>query len=156
MKRSNMLRIACSLSRLPSLPGCCRWSTMPAIDLARLKTQAARLAEKFDQPEAFIAHLNELLDTYTNRTVRVTQLIQRYSIPTFNTPRPVLRQIENELAALARVQPVEAVALTKALWDAGTLESRLIAAHLLGSIPSTHAIPALSRLPDWLSRSTDR
>src|SRR5512140_3344696 len=109
---------------------------MPAIDLARLKTQAARLAEKFSQPDAFIADLNKMLDIYTNRTWRTTQVIQRYSIPTYNTPRPVLRQIELEMAALAERHPIEAVTLTKALWEAGSLESRVLAASLLGSIPS--------------------
>ena len=129
---------------------------MPAIDLARLKTQAARLAEQFGQPEAFLAGLYEMLDHYTNRTRRATQVVQRYSIPAYNTPQPVLRQIESELAALAEARPIEAVALVKALWDSGSLESRLLAANLLGCIPSAHAIPALSRLPDWLSRTTDR
>ena len=129
---------------------------MPAIDLARLKTQAARLAEKFGQPEAFILALNELLDFYTNRTVRLTQIIQRYSLPTYHTPRPVLRQIQGELAPLAETRPAEAVALTKMLWEAGSLESRLLAASLLGSIPSTSAIPVLTRLPDWLALSTDK
>ena len=129
---------------------------MPAIDLARLKTQAARLTEKFGQPEGFILDLNELLDFYTNRTIRLTQIIQRYSLPTYHTPRPVLRQIQGELAPLAETRPVEAVALTKALWEAGSLESRLLAASLLGSIPSAPAIPVLTRLPDWLALSTDR
>ncbi len=129
---------------------------MPAIDLARLKTHAARLAEQFGRPEAFILNLNEMLDYYTNRTARVTQLVQRYSVPTYSTPKPVLRQIESELAPLAQARPIEAVALTKALWEAGSLESRLLAANLLGNIPSENAIPALSRLPDWLSRCTDR
>jgi len=129
---------------------------MPAIDLARLKTQAARLTDKFGQPQAFIVDLNELLDFYTNRTIRITQIIQRYSLPTYHTPAPVLRQIQGELAPLAETRPAEAVALTKALWEAGSLESRLLAANLLGCIPSTPAIPALSRLPDWLARSTDR
>ncbi len=129
---------------------------MPAIDLTRLKTQAARLTEKFGQPEAFILDLNQMLDYYTNRTARVTQLVQRYSVSTFGTPRPVLRQIESELAPLAQAHPAEAVTLTKALWEAGSLESRLLAANLLGHIPSENAIPALSRLPDWLSRCTDR
>ncbi len=129
---------------------------MPAIDLARLKTQAARLADKFAQPEAFISSLNEMLDYYTNRTYRITQTVQRYAVPTYHTPRPVMRQILNELIPLAESHPAEAVALTKNLWDAGSLESRLLAAGLLGSIPSTPAIPALTRLPDWLARSTDR
>jgi hypothetical protein len=129
---------------------------MPAIDFARLKTQAARLSEKFGEPAAFVRDLNELLDYYSNRTIRATQIVQRLSVPTYRTPRPVQRQIENELVALAETHPMEAVTLTKALWEAGSLESRLIAAHLLGSIPSAEAIPALIRLPVWLGQSTDK
>jgi hypothetical protein len=129
---------------------------MPAINLARLKIQAARLAEKFSQPDAFVRELDDLLDYYTNRTIRSTQIIQRLSIPTYRTPRPVLRQIESERAALAEDHPIEAVALTKALWEAGTLEARLLAANLLGNTPSAPAIPALTRLPEWLNQSTDK
>jgi len=129
---------------------------MSAIDLARLKIQAARLSEKFGEPATFVRGLNDLLDLYSNRTIRATQIVKRLSVPTYRTPRPVQRQIENELTALAETRPVEAVTLTKALWEAGSLESRLIAAHLLGSIPSAEAIPVLTRLPIWLGQSTDK
>ncbi len=113
---------------------------MPAIDLARLKTQAARLSEKFGEPEAFLRDLNDLLDYYSNRTVRATQVVQRLSLPTHHTPRPVQRQIERELAPLAESRSREAVTLTKALWEAGSLESRLLAARLLGYIPSAERL----------------
>jgi hypothetical protein len=129
---------------------------MPAINLARLKTQAARLSEKFGQPEAFIHDLNELLDFYTNRTIRLTQIVQRLSLPTYHTPAPVLRQIQAELVSLADSRPIQAIALTDALWNAGSLEARLLAASLLGSLPLAQAIPTLSRLPDWLAQSTDK
>jgi len=128
---------------------------MPAIDLARLKTQAALLAEKFAQPEDFIHDLNELLDYYTNRTIRSAQIVRRLSLRTFHTPRPVVRQIERELLPLAGAQPIEAVALTNALWKAHSLESRLLAASLLGMIPPAQAMPALTRLPEWLHQSSD-
>lgn len=129
---------------------------MPAIDLARLKIQAARLAEKFGQPPAFLLALNELLGYYNNRTIRAAQIAQRLSLPTFRTPRPVLRQIESELTVLAEKQPDEAITLSDTLWEADSLESRLLAAFLLGSIPSGHAIFALARLPAWLNQSTDK
>jgi len=129
---------------------------MPAINLAQLKTQAARLSEKFSDPEAFVHELNELLDFYTNRTIRTTQIVQRLSLPTYRTPAPVLRQIQAELLPLAGSYSVEAVALTKALWKAGSLESRLLAAYLLGNIPPVQAFPTLARLPDWLAQSTDK
>ncbi|HEY5268958.1 MAG TPA: DNA alkylation repair protein [Anaerolineales bacterium] len=129
---------------------------MPAINLARLKTQAARLSEKFSDPEAFVCDLNELLDYYTNRTIRATQIARRLSLPTYSTPAPVLRQIQAELVPLAGSHPIEALALADALWKAGSLETRLLAAYLLGSIPLAQAIPALTRLPDWLAQSTDK
>ncbi len=129
---------------------------MPAIDLARLKIQAARLAEKFAEPESFLRDLNEMLDIYTNRTIRQAQVVQRLSAPTYHTPRPVLRQIENELAPLAESQPQQALNLIKALWEAHSLESRLLAAFLLGNIPSNQAIPTLRLLPAWINQSVDK
>ncbi|MEZ0396334.1 MAG: hypothetical protein ABWK53_07915 [Anaerolineales bacterium] len=129
---------------------------MPAIDLARLKLQAARLAENFSNPPAFLSALAELLDFYTNRTLHAKQAAQRLSLPAYRTPPPVLRQIEAELTPLAETQPLQALNLTYALWEAGYLETRLLAAHLLGSIPPASAMPAFARLPDWLRLSTDR
>lgn len=129
---------------------------MPAIDCSRLKIQAARLAGKFAEPEAFLHDLNELLDFYTNRTIHATQVAQRLSAPTYHTPRPVLRQIERELAPLAENQPNEAANLTKVLWGADSLEARLLAAFLLGNIPSDQAMPTLSLLPAWLNQSIDK
>jgi len=129
---------------------------MPAIQLARLKIQAARLSEKFHQPDAFVRELNELFDFYTNRTIRSRQIAQRLSLPTFRTPLPVMRQVQAELGPLAEPFPAEAIALTRALWDAGSLESRLLAAYLLGIIPPAQSFPTLAHLPDWLAASTDR
>ncbi len=129
---------------------------MPAIDLARLKLQAARLADHFSDPPAFLRALEEILDFYTNRTLHPKQAAQRLSLPAYRTPRPVLRQIQAEIAPLAEARPADALALTYALWDAGSLESRLLAAHLLGSIPPASAMPAFARLPDWLRLSADR
>jgi hypothetical protein len=129
---------------------------MPAIDLSRLKIQAARLAEKFPEPETFLRELNETLDFYTNRTIRATQVVQRLSAPTYHTPPPVLRQIESELVTLAENRPLEAVNLIKVLWEANSLESRLLAAFLLGNVPSAKAIPTLKLLPVWINQSVDK
>ncbi len=129
---------------------------MPAINLARLKTQAARLSEKFTDPEAFLRALNELLDFYTNRTMRATQIAQQFSLPTYRTPAPVLRQIQREIEPLAETHPLDAIALTDALWNAGSLEARLLAAYLLGNIPLPQATPTLAQLASWLAQSTDK
>jgi len=128
---------------------------MPAIQLARLKTQTACLSEHFAQPEIFLHDLQEVLETYTNRSRRVSQVVSRLSLPTFHTPAPVMRQIERELIPLAEAQPVEGVQLVYALWGSGSLEARLLAARLLGMLPPIQAIPAFARLSDWLAKSTD-
>jgi hypothetical protein len=128
---------------------------MPAIDLARLKIQVARLSEKFREPIKFVNELNELLDFYTNRTIRTSQIAQRLSLRTYNTPAPVLRQIKVELLPLAETESAKAIALTDALWKSASLESRLLAAFLLGCISPVQAIPSFSQLPEWLSQSTD-
>ncbi len=129
---------------------------MPAINLARLKIQAAHLSEKFTDPEAFVRALDELLDFYTNRTMRATQTAQRFSIPTYRTPSPVLRQIRGELEPLAEAHPLDAVSLVNALWKSGSLEARILAAFLLGTIPIPQSTPAITRLPGWLAQSTDK
>ena len=129
---------------------------MPAIDLARLKIQAVHLSDKFEDPVAFVHDLNELLNSYTNRTIRSTQTAQRLSLPTFHTPGPVLHQIQSELDPLAASHPAQAITLVNALWKEKFLEARLLAAHLLGRISPSEALSSLSRLPEWLSQSTDK
>jgi hypothetical protein len=129
---------------------------MPAIDLSRLKAQAALLREQFGYPRGFVHALNELLDFYTNHTMRAALVARRLNLPTYHTPPPVLRLIQRELAPLADSFPVEAVALVTAMWESGSLETRLLAARLLGAIPPAQAMSALTRLPDWLIQSPDK
>src|SRR5215510_8466677 len=108
---------------------------MPAIDLARLKKQTAQLADLFDQPDAFLREHREILDHYVNRTLRSQAVAPSSVLPTYRTPTVVMRQIENELGPLAAQRPIQALELADALWDEGWLETRLLAAFLLGRIP---------------------
>ena len=127
---------------------------MPAIDIARLKTQAAVLVEKFDQPAAFLKGLHEILDLYADRTLRLSAAAPASILPAYRTPPPVLRQIEMELAPLAFAFPEQSMALTDALWKDGYLETRLLAAAILGRInPSMPLL--LERVTAWVSRVRD-
>lgn len=129
---------------------------MPAIDIARLKIEAAVLVEKFDQPAIFLKELHEILDHYADRTLRVGVVATPLSVlPTYRSPQAVLRQVEMELAPLAGAFPEQAMALTDALWKDGHLETRLLAATLLGRIhPETPLL--LERISAWVSRARDR
>lgn len=128
---------------------------MPAIDIARLKTQAAVLVEKFDQPAVFLAELHKLLDLYADRTLRSTVSAPASVLPAYRVPLAVLRQIEMELSPLASSFPEQTMSLTEALWKAGNMETRLLAAFLLGKVhPETPQL--IERIGSWVSHSRDK
>jgi len=109
---------------------------MPAIDLSRLRKQANRLADFFFLPDEFMKHLREILEFYVNHTLRTKENIAPGSnLKTYRTPPAVLTQIENELRVVAEANPEFALELADILWDEGALETRLLAAYLLGRIP---------------------
>lgn len=127
---------------------------MPAIDLARLKKQTAHLADLFDQPDDFLRQHREILDHYVNRTLRTLSVAPSSVLPTYRTPSVVLRHIENELGPVAEKRPIQALVLADALWDEGWLETRLLAAYLLGRIPPQEE-RLLARLTAWTQAVRD-
>jgi len=130
---------------------------MPSIDLARLRKQALRLAEFFFVPEEFARNLNAVLDSYVNYTIRTRRRSRPgANLPTHRTPAVVLSQIQQELASLAS-DPQNAsatLALADHLWDEGWLETRLLAAFLLGQISPDEG-PLLARITAWTSQVRD-
>ncbi len=130
-------------------------SQMPAIDLARLRKQASRLADFFFLPEDFIQHLHEMLDFYVNRTVRKPQAIAPgAALQTYRTPAVIIKQIQQELIPLARQNPDAALNLADHLWDETYLETRLLAAFLIGQIPPQEE-HLLARLTAWTQQVND-
>lgn len=127
---------------------------MPAIDLARLKKQTAHLADLFDQPVEFLREHREILDHYVNRTLRSQGVAPSSVLPTYRTPTVVLRYMENELGPIAEHRPLQALELADALWDEGWLETRLLAAYLLGRIPPQEE-RLLARLTAWTQAVRD-
>jgi hypothetical protein len=128
---------------------------MPAIDLARLRKQANRLADFFFLTDEFMKHLREMLDFYVNYTLRTKENAAPGSnLKTYRTPPVVLRQIENEIRAVAEANPQFALELADALWDEGALETRLLAAFLLGRIPPQEE-RLLARVTAWTQQIRD-
>jgi hypothetical protein len=128
---------------------------MPAIDLARLRKQANRLADFFFLPEDFIKHLREMLDFYVNYTLRKKENIAPGSnLPTYRTPLVVMRQIEKAIGPIATENPHYALELADLLWDEGYIETRLLAAFLLGRIPPQEE-RLLARLTAWTQQVRD-
>jgi len=128
---------------------------MPAIDLARLRKQANRLADFFFLPEDFLKHLREMLEFYVNYTLRKKENIAPGSnLPTYRTPKVVMRQIENSIGQIAAENPHPALELADLLWDEGYIETRLLAAFLLGRIPPQEE-RLLARLTAWTQQVLD-
>jgi hypothetical protein len=128
---------------------------VPAIILARLKKQAIQLADLFDQPDEFIRQLREMLDSYVNYSRRRVDAVAPMSVlPTYWTPTSVMRHIESELALPAAEDPIRALELADQLWDEGYLETRLLAAFLLGHIPPQEE-HLLARLTAWTQQVRD-
>jgi len=128
---------------------------MPAIDLARLRKQANRLADFFFLPEDFIHQMRKILEYYINYSMRHKDPVAPGStLPTFRTPKVVLRHLENELNVLAVENPQQALELADRLWDEGYLETRQIAAFLLGRIPPQEEY-LLARLTAWTQQVRD-
>ena len=128
---------------------------MPAIDLARLRKQASRLADFFFAPDEFLNHLHVMLEFYVNRTMRKPQAIAPGSnLPTYRTHSVVIKQIEQQISRSASEYPEAALELADLLWDEGYLETRLLAAFLLGHIPpqESHLLP---RLTAWTQQIHD-
>jgi hypothetical protein len=130
---------------------------MPSIELARLRKQALRLADFFFAPDEFVRYLNTTLDTYVNYTVRGRRPAAAGSnLPSHRTPAVVMRQIEHELTPIASGadHAAASLALADRLWDEGWLESRLIAAFVLGRIPPEEA-PVIARITAWIAQVRD-
>jgi DNA alkylation repair enzyme len=131
---------------------------MPAIQPARLRQQAALLAQSFNQPDVFIRSLHHLLESYADNARRPGQggetppLIEAYYVRP-----PVLRQLLVELNPYAQKEPDTAIVLAKALWQQPYLEFRQLAASLLGLVPVGDPRPIIALLESWLNtRPEDR
>ena len=129
---------------------------MPAIQLGRLKIQAARLANDYVQPAVFVSNLDNILDFYADRTHRSGQSGTPHPLlPAYNVPAPVLRQVIVELAPLVKANPLAGLTLAEELWKRNNLECRLLTASLLGLVPAEAGEMVISRVKNWLEIETE-
>jgi hypothetical protein len=123
---------------------------MPAIHPARLKQQAALLADAFDQPESFVRALLHVLDFYADRAHRPGLSGEPSPLMrAFRVRAPVLRQILLELAPRLQADPEAALELCDALWKQPNLECRQLAAGVLGKLPPAAGDPVIERIRLW-------
>jgi hypothetical protein len=129
---------------------------VPAIQPARLKQQASEIAEHFDDPDALVRSLHNLLDYYSDRAIRPG--LSGTPVPlidSYNVRPPVLKQLVQELTPLVQDNPEQGLALCDRLWDEPYYEFRSLAASLLGKIPPDPAERIVDRIQTWLTTDLD-
>ncbi len=129
---------------------------MPAIQPARLRQQAALLAQSFDQPIVFVRGLHHLFEFYADRARRPGQTGKPVPlIAAYNVRSPVLSMLLQEWAPRIEKDPSLAFSLCDTLWREKYLEFRLLAASLLGRIPPDPVEPILNRIEYWAKEPLD-
>jgi hypothetical protein len=123
---------------------------LPAIHLARLRKQAVELASYFTEPKRFDFHFTQLLDFYSNRTIKPGKPTSSKSqVKAYKVQDPVLRIILVEISPSAANDPEAALNLAKSLWNSVVLEKRIFAIRLLGLLPAQDAPSTFDRIEDW-------
>lgn len=125
---------------------------MPAVALTRLRTQINRILLQFDQPAAFRAAVCDLLEQYANHAYRAGSAIAPQPLlPSYRVAPLIVRQLEIELALTCQEQPQHALNALQALWEDTHLETRTLAAQLLGRLPRTLDDGVLEKLRAWVT-----
>jgi len=128
---------------------------MPAVRWETLRQEAQALAASTGQPEAFLAQWETLLKRYADRTRRRGQGVSPLRIPAYHLAPAVLATVWQGLRLHLESRPDLVFPLADALWARPDLESRLLAARLLGMAPLTSPDKVLHRLQDWLAHAPD-
>lgn len=129
---------------------------MPAVQLARLKTQVYEISWLFTRPDEFCAAVNRLLQTYADvlfregKAVKPVSLLEMYHVPSL-----VLRQMRLQIGQLCLENPQAALGVVDALLADPHLEVKLLGAGLLGFIPLEPPLNLENRLSDGLTRYQD-
>lgn len=129
---------------------------MPAIQPAKLKIQAAELAQKSTHPEVFCGALHDFFDAYSDRTYRPGKVGEPPPlIHAYHVPQPVINGVLKELVYLAHQDREAALTLIDALWSEPHFEFRILAASLLGHVPPRPTKSILVRVQSWVNSRTD-
>ncbi len=124
---------------------------MPAVRWETLRREAQALAAHAHDPAAFDAAWGEVLERYADRTFRPGREAEVPRLPGYHLPPALLLGLWQGLRAHLNSRPALALPLAEALWARPDLESRLMAARLLGLASVQPPEPVLRRFWDWLA-----
>ncbi len=127
---------------------------MPAINLARLRLQAYELAGLIDDPAAFQAFLHSLLEEHSHRLLRRGRsMARRGALPAWDVPGILIRELEAAMLPAAQKNNGRILETASAVWIAGKLEEKQLAAYLAGLSRKPGEVRTL--LLKWLEETDD-
>ncbi|MBN1536573.1 MAG: DNA alkylation repair protein [Anaerolineales bacterium] len=130
---------------------------MTAIQPARLREQVSKLASLHKNPDEFIRELHGLLNHYGRHVYRAGKAAAPSRLlPSYQTPEPVLRQIELEMTPILEKDTAAGIVICDALWDEAYFELKMLAARIIGKIPPQYSVEALNRIFNWSSQTKDK
>ena len=123
---------------------------MPAFQITRLRTQINALARCFTRPEEFYPMLRDLFEFYGSQSYRPGDLnLDSPLVDAYRLPPMVMNQFELELSRQCHENPGAALALADQLWHDSHLETRSLAAFLVGQTPPSPPEAIIERLSAW-------
>jgi hypothetical protein len=129
---------------------------MPAAELSKLKAQINAISTQFEEPQIFLHSVLALMELYSDQHYKpgdlsgVSHLIPEYRLPTI-----VTQQLSISLSELTVAKPAPAIQIMDALWQNKYFEARLIAAVMLGSLPTHPIEPIIERIWNWVNPEID-
>jgi hypothetical protein len=123
---------------------------MPAVQLAKLKTQIDRLVWQFTRPQEFQHSLKDLFESYADRVYRAGDAIQPAPlVPAYHVSMLVMHQLEQQLIRQCKENQGAALSLADTLWLDEYLEPRLLAVFLVGQVSPQPPELVVDRLRQW-------
>jgi hypothetical protein len=131
--------------------------SMPAAELSRLQAQISAISTQFNEPRIFLRSLLTLMELYSNQHYKPGNLSRiKHLVPEYRLPAPVIQQLTSSLSTLTSDYPIPAMQIMDSLWQAKHFEARLMAAIMLGNLPSQPIEPAMDRINKWVNPIEDK
>ncbi len=125
---------------------------MSGVELAKFNQQLDRLAEHMAQPERFVHEFRDILEFYSDRTYRAGEKIKiTLRMPSYHLPRIVMQNLQQFLEnKIPASDPENAVRIADLLWKEPTIESKSLAAQVLGFVHATYPTTVIQIIEDWI------
>jgi hypothetical protein len=129
---------------------------MPAIDINRVRAEAAAIAQLYGDPDNFLASVREFFQSHSAPIYRQSSVvIVNAPLKTYGTPAPVLRTLVNALRKYAVRYSEHTLMMAERLWAEPVREQRTLAVELLGLTVAARPEETAATMGRWLTALDD-